>query len=64
MMRVCTVYCIAKEIQILRPVEFQNIWLGMGPFHWTKILSAATGRFLEHSGMAKAPKPCINLESS
>ena len=48
------VYCIAKEIQILRPVEFQNIWLGMGPFHWTKILLAATGKFLEHSGITKA----------
>ena len=48
------VYCIAKEIQFLCPNEFQNIWLGMGPFHWSKILMAAIGTFLEPSGIAKA----------
>lgn len=48
------VYCIAKEVQLLRPEEFANIWLGMGPFHWTKILVAGMGKFLEHSGITKA----------
>ena len=47
------VYCIAKEIQLLRPTEFDNIWLGMGPFHWSKILMASMGKFLEHSGIAE-----------
>ena len=32
------VYRIAKEIQLLRPNEFGNIFLGMGGFHtvWTR----------------------------
>ena len=48
------VYCIAKEIQLLKPSEFNNIWLGMGPFHWSKILMASMGKFLEDSGIAEA----------
>lgn len=48
------VYCIAKEIQLLRPHQFGNIFLGMGPFHWVKIIAAAAGTFLQQSGITDA----------
>ena len=50
------VYCITKEIQLLRPDKFGGIWIGMGPFHcnWFKILIAAMEKFLDQSGISKA----------
>ena len=45
------VYCIAKEIQLMKPDEFSNIFLGLGRFHWEKILLACLGAYLEPSGM-------------
>ena len=50
------VYCIAKEIQLLRPDEFGGIWIGMSPFHcnWSKILIAALGKFPDQSGISNA----------
>jgi hypothetical protein len=40
------VYAIAKEIQLLKPDQFGNIFLGMGPFHMEKIVIACLGKFL------------------
>ena len=50
------VYCIAKEIQLLRPDKFGGIWIGMGRFHcnWSKTLIAAMEKFLDQSGISKA----------
>ena len=40
------VYAIAKEIQLLKPDQFDNIFFGMGPFHMEKIVIAfALGSF-------------------
>ena len=44
------VYQIAKEIQLLRPDEFKNIVLCLGPFHMIKIALACLGKYLEGSG--------------
>ena len=40
------VYAIAKEIQMLKPDQFGNIFLGMGLFHMEKIVIACLGKFL------------------
>ena len=40
------VYAIAKEIQLLKPDQFDNIFLGMGPFHMEKIVIACLGKYL------------------
>ena len=45
------VYRIAKEIQLLKPKEFGNIFLGLGGFHMEKIVFACLGAFLEPSGI-------------
>ena len=47
------VYRIGKEIQLLRPDEFKNIFLGMGGLHTEKIVLACLGKFLEKSGIKK-----------
>ena len=47
------VYRIGKEIQLLRPDEFKNIFLGMGGFHTEKIVLACLGKYLERSGIKK-----------
>ena len=45
------VYRIAKEIQLVKPDNFSNIFLGLGGFHMEKILLACLGAYLEPSGM-------------
>ena len=45
------VYRIAKEIQLVRPDEFSNIFLGLGGFHMEKILLACLDAYLEPSGI-------------
>ena len=45
------VYRIAKELQLLNPEGFNNIFLGLGGFHLEKILIACAGKFLEESGV-------------
>ena len=45
------VYRIAKEIQLLKPEEFGNIFLGLGGFHMEKIVFACLGAYLEPSGI-------------
>ena len=44
------VYCIAKEIQLLHPEKFKNIFLGMGGFHTEKIILACCGKLLKDIG--------------
>ena len=39
---------------MLRPDEFRDIFIAMGPFHWSKICIAAIGKFLEPSGITDA----------
>ena len=39
---------------MLWPDEFGEIFIGMGPFHWSKICIAAIGKFLEPSGITDA----------
>ena len=45
------VYRIAKEIQLLKPEQFNNIFLGLGGFHMEKIVLACLGAYLEPSGI-------------
>ena len=44
------VYQLAKEIQLLRPDEFNNIFLGLGGFHTEKVVLACCGKLLEAIG--------------
>ena len=44
------VYRIVKEIQLLKRIEFQNIFLGIGGFHTEKVVLAAIGKYLEDVG--------------
>ena len=39
------VYRLAKEIQLLNPEEFDNIFLGLGGFHFEKVLIACCGKY-------------------
>ena len=41
------VYHIAKELQLLYPKEFSNIFLGLGGFHMEKIVLTCLGKYLE-----------------
>ncbi len=45
------VYRIAKEIQLLKPAQFSNIFLGLSGFHMEKIVFACLGAYLEPSGI-------------
>ena len=45
------VYRIAKEIQLMKPDQFNNIFLGLGGFHMEKIVLACLGTYLEPSGI-------------
>ena len=44
------VHQLAKEIQLLRPDEFDNIFLGLGGFHTEKVVLACCGKLLEAIG--------------
>ena len=44
------VYHIAKEIQLLKPDKFSNIFLGLGGFHMEKNTLAAIGKYFSKSG--------------
>ena len=41
------VYRIAKETQLVKPDESDNLFLGLGGFHMEKILLACLGAYLE-----------------
>ena len=43
------VYCIAKETQLMKPDQFNNIFLGLGGFYMEKIVLACLGSYLEPS---------------
>ena len=45
------VYRIAKELQLLNPESFENIFLGLGGFHMEKIVLACLGKYLEEVGI-------------
>ena len=45
------VYHIAKEIQLLYPQKFSNIFLGIGGFHLEKVVIGCLGTYLESSGI-------------
>ena len=45
------VYRIAKELELLNPEGFGNVFLGLEGFHLEKILIACIGKFLEESGV-------------
>ena len=44
------VYHIAKELQLLKPETFSNIFLGLGGFHMEKNVLSAIGQYLSKSG--------------
>jgi hypothetical protein len=44
------VYRIAKELQLIFPEKFSNLFLGMGAFHMEKIVIACIGNYLHGSG--------------
>ena len=52
------VYRIAKEIQLLNPGTFNNIFLGLGGFHMEKVIIACCGIFLKGTGIE-----CVLVES-
>lgn len=45
------VYRLAKELQLLNPKKFENIFLGLGGFHTEKILIACCGAYLRETGI-------------
>ena len=44
------VYCMAKEIQLLRPAEFKRFVLYLGTFHIAQALLKCTDKSLDWSG--------------
>ena len=42
-------YHTAKEIQLLYPQKFNNIFLGIGGFHFEKVVIGCFGTYLEWS---------------
>ena len=44
------VYKLAKEIQLLYPQQFDNVFLGLGGFHTEKIILACCGKLLSDIG--------------
>ena len=44
------VYRIAKELQLLDPDGFSDIFIGLGGFHLEKVIISCIGKFLEESG--------------
>ena len=44
------VYCIVREIQLMRPEEFRSLVPCLGTFHLTKTVLKCIGKYLEGSG--------------
>ena len=44
-------YRLAKELQLLDPARFDNIFLGLGGFHTEKVMIACCGKYLEDTGI-------------
>ena len=53
------VYHIAREIQLLSPDSFDNVFLGLGGFHMEKVITVCFGKYLKGTG---ADKVLINTE--
>ena len=53
------VYHIAREIQLLSPDSFDNVFLGLGGFHMEKVVTACLGKYLKGTGIDKV---LINTE--
>ena len=47
------VYHIGKEIQLIHPEKFSNIFLGLGGFHLQKVVLACIGLYLRNSGASE-----------
>ena len=47
--RGCVPYC--HKVQLMKPDQFNNIFLGMGGLHMEKIVLACLVIYLEHSGI-------------
>ena len=45
------VYRLTKELQLLNPTLFDNIFLGLGSFHMEKVMIAYCGKYLEDTGV-------------
>ena len=45
------VYRIAKELQLLNPLLFENIFLGLSGFHMEKIVISCCGSYLQECGV-------------
>jgi len=45
------VYRLAKELQLLNPEKFENIFLGLGGFHTEKVLIGCCGAYLRETGI-------------
>ena len=45
------VYRLAKELQLLDPARFDNIFLGLGGFHTEKVMITCCGKYLEDTGI-------------
>ena len=48
------VYHNAKELLLLFPSQFENIFLGLGSFHTTKIIINCLRQYLGDSGITEA----------
>lgn len=48
------VYRLAKELQLMNPEKFGNIFLGLGGFHMEKVIIACCGKYLEDTGVESA----------
>ena len=45
------VYRLAKELQLLNPTRFDNMFLGLEGFHMEKVMIACCGKYLEDTGI-------------
>ena len=45
------VYRLAKELQLLNPTFFDNVFLGLGGFHMEKVMIVCCGKYLEDTGV-------------
>ena len=43
------IHCIAKELELLNPNIFGNIFVGVGVFHHEKVINACFGKYLDES---------------
>ena len=46
------------DICLSEPEHFQDLFIGMGPFHWTRVLLRCQGKLLRGSGIDDALVEC------